>query len=247
MLNKKNTLITGCNRGIGKALLEKFIAHGSDIIACVRKSNHTFEKYCKKLRNKYKKKIIIIEIDFKKNNIEKEAEVKIKDIKKIDVLINNAGQNFNSIFLMTKQKDLEEQFKVNFLSQTQLTKVVLKKMIAKKKGAIINISSSVTRDFNQGRIAYTSSKAAMNSLTAILSKEVGRFNIRVNAIAPGLTKTRMFSTNFKNKQDENDILNRISLGRFGNSNDIANCALFLASDDSSYITGQTIFVDGGLH
>tara|TARA_B100000963_G_scaffold361760_1_gene399323 strand:+ start:8211 stop:8954 length:744 start_codon:yes stop_codon:yes gene_type:complete len=247
MLNKKNTLITGCNRGIGKALLEKFIANGSDIIACVRKSNHVFEKYCKKLRKKYKKEIVIIEIDFKKNNIEKEVEAKIKEIKKIDILINNAGQNFNSIFLMTNEKDFEDQFKVNFLSQTQLTKVILKKMISKKKGTIINISSSVTRDFNQGRVAYTSSKAAMNSLTAILSKEVGRFNIRVNAIAPGLTKTRMFSTNFKNKQDENDILNRISLGRFGNSNDIANCALFLASDDSSYITGQTIFVDGGLH
>lgn len=104
MLKKKNTLITGCNRGIGKALLEKFIAHGSDIIACVRKSNYTFENYCEKLKKKYNNNIIIVEIDFKSNNAEEDIEAKIRSIKKIDILINNAGKNLNSIFLMTKKR-----------------------------------------------------------------------------------------------------------------------------------------------
>ena len=129
--------------------------------------------------------------------------------------------------------------------ETTITQMITKLMIRKKKGTVINISSISADDGNEARSAYSASKAALQSLTKAMSKELGRFNIRANCIAPGLIDTKMLSENTK-PEIIKEMKNRISLARLGTSNEVANVALFLASDLSSYINGQIIRVDGGM-
>ena len=146
---------------------------------------------------------------------------------------------------MTSIKKLKETFETDFFSQTLFTQYILKSMIKKKSGSILYISSSSALDGNEGRSAYASAKAAMIAQAKVLSREVGIYNIRVNAIAPGLTNTDMMK---KNTPEEilNEVTSRISLKRIANPEEIANVALLLSSDLSSYITGQVIRVDGGM-
>ena len=146
---------------------------------------------------------------------------------------------------MTSNKKLKEIFETDFFSQTLFTQYILKSMIKKKSGSILYISSSSALDGNEGRSAYSSAKAAMITQAKVLSREVGIYNIRVNAIAPGLTNTDMMK---KNTSEEilNEVTSRISLKRIANPEEIANVALLLSSDLSSYITGQVIRVDGGM-
>jgi len=146
---------------------------------------------------------------------------------------------------MRSVKKLKELFEVNFFSQTIFTQYILKSMIKNKRGSIVYISSSSALDGNEGRSAYSSAKAAMIAQAKVLSREVGIYNIRVNTIAPGLTDTDMMR---KNTPEEilNEVTSRISLKRIANPEEIANVALLLSSDLSSYITGQVIRVDGGM-
>ena len=146
---------------------------------------------------------------------------------------------------MTSIKKLKELFETDFFSQTLFTQYILKSMIKKKSGSILYISSSSALDGNEGRSAYASAKAAMIAQAKVLSREVGIYNIRVNAIAPGLNNTDMMK---KNTPEEilNEVTSRISLKRIANPEEIANVALLLSSDLSSYITGQVIRVDGGM-
>jgi 3-oxoacyl-[acyl-carrier protein] reductase len=146
---------------------------------------------------------------------------------------------------MTSIKKFKEIFEVNFFSQALFTQYVLKAMIKNKKGSIVNISSTSGMDSNFGRSAYSASKAAMISQSKTLSKELGQYNIRVNTIAPGLTDTEMMQNNTP-KEVIKDVLENLSLKRLADPKEIANAALFLSSDLSSYITGQTIRVDGGM-
>jgi len=140
---------------------------------------------------------------------------------------------------------LKEIFQVNFFSQTIFTQYILKSMIKRKNGSIIYISSSSALDSNIGRSAYSASKAALISQSKTLSKELGSLNIRVNTIAPGLTNTDMMNEN-TSLEVIKEVTSNLSLKRIGEPNEIANLALFLASDLSSYITGQVIRIDGGM-
>ena len=146
---------------------------------------------------------------------------------------------------MTSVKKLKEIFETNFFAQTVFTQYILKSMIKKKNGSILYISSSSALDGNEGRSAYSSAKAAIIAQAKALSREVGMYNIRVNAIAPGLTDTDMMKENTP-KEIVNEVASRTSLRRIANPQEIANAALFLSSDLSSYITGQVIRVDGGM-
>jgi len=140
---------------------------------------------------------------------------------------------------------MEEVFRVNYFSQLSFTQIIVRTMSRKKGGAIINIASSAGLDHNKGRTAYSGSKAALISTTKIMAKELARNNIRVNAIAPGLTNTDML---FESTPDKilQETIARISMKRVGEPYEVANAAVFLASELSSYITGQVIRVDGGL-
>ena len=246
LLKSKTAVVTGCNKGIGKKILEVFSANGAAVFACVRNIDEQFESFINELKQKFNNQIIPIQFDLNDEKKIKEAANSIlTSNKSIDILVNNAATIHTSIFQMTSVKKLKELFEVNFFSQTIFTQYILKSMIKNKRGSIVYISSSSALDGNEGRSAYSSAKAAIIAQAKVLSRELGVHNIRVNSIAPGLTNTDMMK---KNHQEEivNEIVSRISLRRIANPEEIANVVLLLSSDLTSYITGQVIRADGGM-
>lgn len=246
LLKDKNVVITGANRGIGKKILEIFSENGATIFACVRNVDKEFINFVNFLKKKFNAKIITIKLDLSdEKNVKEAANEILKTQINIDILINNAATIYSALFQMTSVKKLKEIFDINFFSQTIFTQYILKSMIKKKSGSIIYISSSSALDGNQGRSAYSSTKAAVIAQAKVLSREVGIYNVRVNSIAPGLTDTDMMNEN-TDKNIIQKVTSEIDLRRIANPNEIANVALFLSSDLSSYITGQVIRVDGGM-
>ena len=246
LLDNKTVVLTGSNRGIGKKILEVFSMNGAKVFACVRENNDSFKSYVDQLEKKTKNQIIIIKLDLSnEEEIKNAANEIILSKVPIDILINNAGIIHNSIFQMTSIKKFKEIFDINFFSQVLFTQYILKSMVKNKKGSIVNISSTSGIDSNAGRSAYSASKAALISQSKALSRELGIHNIRVNTIAPGLTDTDMMKNNTTKNVIEN-VLENVSLKRLADPEEIANAVLLLSSDLSSYITGQTIRVDGGM-
>ena len=246
LLQNKTAVVTGCNRGIGKKIIEVFSSNGATIFACVRNIDDEFKSYIEDLKKKFSNEIIPIQFDLNKEDQIKEAANKILLSKKpIDILINNAATIHTAIFQMTSTKKLKEIFETNFFSQTIFTQYILKSMVKNKGGNILYISSSSGIDGNEGRSAYSSSKAAIIAQAKVLSRELGAHNIRVNAIAPGITDTKMLKENTP-KEVLNEVKLRTSLRRIADPKEIANAVLLLSSDLSSYITGQVIRVDGGM-
>ena len=245
LLKGKTAVITGCSRGIGFSILENFSSNGANIIACVRKKTDHFQESVQKLADRYKVKINVVSFDLQ---FEEEIERGLADLKKItnsvDILINNAGINQMSLFQMTSLKTFKNVFEINFFSVVNVTQKILKIMKKNSYSKIINISSNAVSLADAGRSAYTPSKAALVSLTEVLSKELSNYKINVNAIAPGLVNTDMM-TNTPKKVIEEAIKNT-PLNKVAQPNDVANTALFLASDNSNHITGETIYVTGGM-
>ena len=246
MLKSKAAVVTGCNKGIGKKILEVFSANGATVFACVRNIDEEFKSFLNELKQKFNNQIIPIQFDLNDEKKIKEAANSIlTSNKSIDILVNNAATIHTSIFQMTSVKKLKELFEVNFFSQTIFTQYILKSMIKNKRGSIVYISSSSALDGNEGRSAYSSAKAAIIAQAKVLSRELGVHNIRVNSIAPGLTNTDMMKENHREKI-VSEMISRISLRRIANPEEIANVVLLLSSNLTSYITGQVIRVDGGM-
>ncbi len=246
LLNNKVSIVTGCNRGIGKSILEIFSQNGANIIACVRKVDEQFSDYIIGLEKEYKNKITPVSFNFENiEEVKKAAKEIIEKNNNIEILVNNAGIIDTFLFQMTTEKNLKKIFEVNFFSQMIFTQLIVKGMMKNKKGNIVNISSSAAIDGNYGRSSYAASKAAIIANTKVISRELGAFNIRVNAVAPGTTNTDMLNKNSPKDLIE-DFVKRTSLRRVGNAEEIAKVVLFLSSDLSSYVTGQTIRVDGGI-
>ena len=246
LLKNKTAVVTGCNRGIGKKILEVFSANGARVFACVRNIDEEFKSFFNELKKNFNNQIIPIQFDLNDEKKIKEAANSIlTSNKSIDILVNNAATIHTSIFQMTSVKKLKELFEVNFFSQTIFTQYILKSMIKNKMGSIVYISSSSALDGNEGRSAYSSAKAAIIAQAKVLSRELGVHNIRVNSIAPGLTNTDMMKENHR-EEIVSEMVSRISLRRIANPEEIANVVLLLSSDLTSYITGQVIRVDGGM-
>lgn len=246
LLKKKTAVITGCNRGIGKKILELFSENGATIFACVRKNDDNFQKLVYELKTKNNTNIFPVELDLNSDeSVEKSAQMILKSDQTIDILINNAGIIHDSLFQMTTIEDLKKIFQINYFSLTKFTQYILKSIIKKKGGSIVYIASTSALDNTIGRNAYSSTKAAIISQAHTLSREVGKFNIRVNSVSPGLTDTEMMSKNTPEKILK-DIVSNLSLKRVANPEEIAKVVLFLSSDLSSYVTGQNIRVDGGM-
>ena len=246
LLKNKTAVITGCNRGIGKKILEIFSENGATIFACVRKNDDNFQKLINDLKKKNNTNIFQVELDLNsEESVEKSAQMILKSNQTIDILINNAGIIHNSLFQMTTIDNLKKIFQINYFSLTKFTQYILKSIIKKKTGSIVYIASTSALDNTIGRNAYSSTKAAIISQAHTLSREVGRFNIRVNSVSPGLTETEMMSKNTPEKT-LNDIVSNLSLKRIADPKEIAKVVLFLSSDLSSYVTGQNIRVDGGM-
>ena len=245
LLKNKLALITGANRGIGLSILKKFSENGADIIACARNKNKEFEQLIFDISKKYQNKITPVYFDLSQENEIKHGIEKINTISnKIEIIVNNAGINQVSLFQMTSIKKIKEIFDINFFSHLQLTQKLMKIMIKNKKGSIINISSNAAVECDAGRAGYASSKAALIAFTKVLSKELGSFNIRVNAVAPGLTNTSMMGKDISKKVIE-EATKRVALKRLAEPEEISEVVTFLGSDLSRYISGEVIFVTGG--
>ena len=245
MIKNKTVLITGANRGIGLAIVEKFVKNECNIIACSRKGNDISLKKLNEISNKFPNKIKIYNFDLTKTNeIEESCNKILEENKKIDILINNAGQNHVALFLMTKIQKFKEIFEVNFFSHLVITQKIAKNMIKNKTGSIINIASNAASEVDIGRAAYATSKASIITFTKILAKELGSYGIRVNSISPGLTNTDMMNDGISEKIMSKTI-KKIPLKRVAQPDEVANTCLFLASDLSAYITGENIYITGG--
>jgi len=245
ILENKLALITGANRGIGLSILKKFSENGANIIACARSKNNKFEQLVLDISKKFKNKITPVYFDLSQENEVEQGIEKINAISnKIDIIVNNAGINQVSLFQMTSIKKIKEIFDINFFSPLRLTQKLMKIMIRNKKGSIINISSNAAKECDAGRVGYASSKAALIAFTKVLSKELGSFNIRVNAVAPGLTNTDMMGKDVSKKIIE-EAIKRVALKRPAEPEEISDVVAFLGSDLSSYISGEVIFVTGG--
>ena len=245
-LKNQIAVVTGASKGIGLSLVEEFSKNNCNIWACARTKTNEFIDYCKKLEDQ--NNIFVRPIFFDLNDYN-EIKFKIdhinKNSEKIDHLINNAGVLNNSLFQMTEIENFKTIFEVNFFSQIYLSQLIIKKMIKQKKGNIINISSTSSQDNDFGRSAYSSSKAALNSISKVMSKELSRFNIKVNVIAPGLVDTNLMRDNTEKKYLD-DTVSKLNVKRIASPEEISKLALYLSSDDSSYISGEIIRIDGGM-
>lgn len=247
LLKGKHTIITGCNRGIGKAILKAFAQNGANIFACMRTVSSEVKEELEQLAEKYSVEIIPVCFDLCHENDMKQAIAEIRKKRcPIDILVNNAGAiSENVLFQMTPISNMRELFEVNFFAQMQLIQYVSRLMQRNETGgSIIQMASIAALDGAPGQLEYVGSKAALVGATRTLAREFGKDGIRVNAIAPGVIDTDM-----GNKMADTlskDLIDHSALTRLGKPEEVANAAVFLASDLSSYITGQIIRVDGGI-
>lgn len=245
LLENKTSVITGCSRGIGKAILEDFAKHGSNVIAVVRSENMEFCEYCKNLSEKYQVSIDLVYADFRSDdNVRQAAKSILKMKRKIDVLVNNIGiANPLSMLTMTKMETIRETFQINLFSALLFTQLIGKSMIRNRNGSVVFLSSSAAFDGGSS-LEYSASKAAIIGAVKRLAIEFGNFHIRINAVAPGLTDTDM--GNSMSPEDDEIAISRNVMGRKAKPDEIADVVLFLASELSRFMTGQVLRVDGGL-
>jgi 3-oxoacyl-[acyl-carrier protein] reductase len=247
MLKNKKAVITGASSGIGKEIAKEFIKNNADVVIIgtnAEKLEKTLNEL-QELKTDSKQKIVSKQLDVSKfSDVNIALEDILKDFQDIDILINNAGITKDNLLLRMSEQDWDRVIDVNLKSIYNTCKAVIRPMMKKRSGKIINVTSVVGLIGNAGQANYAASKAGMIGFTKSLAKELAKKNIHVNAIAPGFIETQM--TDVLPEKIKEELLNAIPLGRLGEPKDIAKVALFLASDMSNYITGQVIAVDGGM-
>ncbi|MFH1441083.1 MAG: 3-oxoacyl-[acyl-carrier-protein] reductase [Candidatus Omnitrophota bacterium] len=242
-LANKVALITGGARGIGRQIALLFAKEGADIVIGDVNSQET-EKTCHDIES-LGRKALGLELDVTTFAKVEESVNKILDkFTKIDILINNAGITRDGLLLRMNESDWDSVISVNLKGTFNCTKAVSKVMIKQRSGKIVNIASIIGIIGNAGQANYSASKAGIIALTKTAAKELAIRNINVNAVAPGFIQTDM--TAKLPEELKQKMLGVIPLAKFGNAEDVANVCLFLSSEESAYITGQTIIVDGGM-
>lgn len=240
----KVALITGGTRGIGKQIAIMFAKEGYDVAITYRKENEELENAKREIEaNNVKCLAVQGDISIFENCKEVVQKI-IEVLGRIDVLVNNAGITKDMLILRMNEEDFKQVVDVNLNGTFNMTKNVIQYMMKARTGRIINISSVVGISGNAGQTNYAASKAGIIGFTKSLAKEVASRNILVNAIAPGFISTDM--TGVLKDEIKDEIIKNIPLKRAGTPDDVAKVVRFLASDDSSYITGQVINVDGGM-
>ncbi len=240
----KVALITGASRGIGKEIAIALAKDGFNIALNCRKENESVLEIKEKLEN-FNVKCLVVEGDISNfDDTSLIAKKTIEEFGKIDVLVNNAGITKDMLILKMKEEDFTNVLNVNLVGTFNMTKNVVGYMMKAKSGRIINVSSVVGVSGNAGQANYSASKAGIIGFTKSLAKELASRNILVNAVAPGFIETDM--TNMLKDEVKDRILQQIPLKRIGKAEEVANVVKFLSSNDSSYITGQVIQIDGGM-
>ena len=244
LLEGKNILITGGSRGIGKSIVEVLFNNGANVGFTFSSSQSAANEIAKNLNSSSQKCIAYKSDASKLDQCENLVESFLNDFETIDVLINNAGITKDNLLMRMSEDDFDKVMEVNLKSVFNMTKACQRVFLKNRKGSIINMSSVVGVKGNAGQSNYAASKAGIIGFSKSIAQELGSRSIRCNVIAPGFIKTEM-TDNLSDSLIESWTEN-IPLKRPGESNDVANLCLFLASDLSSYITGQVINVDGGL-
>ena len=240
----KCALITGATRGIGKQIAITLAKQGYNIALNYRKENEELENTKKEIE-KIGVQILAVKGDVANfEDCENFVKQVIERFGQIDVLVNNAGITKDMLLMRMKKEDFEQVIDTNLVGTFIVTKNVVPYMMKARSGRIINISSVVGISGNAGQTNYSASKAGIIGFTKSLAKEIASRNILVNAVAPGFIETNM--TDVLKDDVKQEIAKNIPLKRMGTTQDVANVVKFLASDDSSYITGQVINVDGGM-
>jgi len=243
MINLKNTnvVLTGATGGIGNSILEKLLEAEANVLA-----TGTNDEKLNSITNKHKL-AKVEKFDISKHNEIENFVNKVSDKfeNKVDILINNAGVTSDNLSIRMKEEEWKKVIDINLTATFLLSKNFLKKMLKNKKGKIITIASVVGHTGNIGQANYTASKAGLIAMSKSFALEYGKKNINVNCVSPGFIKTEM-----TNKIDENykdTLKSKIPMARFGDPKDVANTVIFLCSNLSDYITGETIHVNGGMY
>ena len=244
LLAGKTALITGASRGIGKAIALRFALEGADIAITNIVDDEEFRTAIKEIEKLGVKAKGYVSNAASFDDSQRVINDVVKDFTRIDILVNNAGITKDTLLMRMTEDQWDAVIAVNLKSVFNLTKAVLQTMLKQRSGSIINMSSVVGVSGNAGQSNYSASKAGILGFTKSVAKEVGSRNIRCNAIAPGFILTEM--TEKLPEDVKKDWAEKIPLKRGGTPEDVANTCLFLASDLSSYVTGQTIHVCGGM-
>ena len=240
-LKDTNVVLTGATGGIGNSILEKLVDAEANVIA-----TGTNEEKLSAIKNKFQS-VKVEKFDISKHQeIENFINKATNELgNKIDILINNAGVTSDNLSIRMKEEEWKKVIDINLTSTFLLSKNAIKKMLKNKKGKIINITSVVGHTGNIGQANYTASKAGLVAMSKSFALEYGKKNINVNCVSPGFITTDM--TNKIDKNYKEILKSRIPLDRFGDPKDVANTVLFLCSNLSDYITGETIHVNGGMY
>lgn len=237
-------MITGGARGIGKEIVEKFLKNGATVYFIDLNPGEFMDSYTSLAKEAG------CEVHFKQANVANEEEITsvlkeiISECGKVDILVNNAGITRDGLIFRMDSKDWHDVLTINLTSAFYISKVIAQHMISKKSGSIINVASVVGVHGNAGQCNYSASKAGMIGLTKSLAKEVAARTIRVNAVAPGYIDTPM--TEKLSDKIKDQVINTIPMKRMGQPEEISDVILFLASDLSTYVTGEVIGIDGGM-
>ena len=239
-LKNKKVLITGASGGIGNSLVEKFDSLGAEIIA-TGTNEEKLKNLSKKFSNIQTEKFKLDEhtkIEEFINNVDKK-------LNGLDILVNNAGITLNNISIRLTEENWKRVLDINLTASFLMCKYAIKKMLKKKYGKIINITSIVGHTGNLGQANYAASKAGIIAFSKSLSLEYAKKNININCVSPGFIKTEM--TDKINEEFKKSLISKIPSGDLGTGEDVSNCVAFLASDMARYINGETIHVNGGMY
>jgi 3-oxoacyl-[acyl-carrier protein] reductase len=240
----KTAMITGCNRGLGRALMDKFASEHFNIVACARKQTDEFTTICHEIADTYHVQVTPLYFDLTEPAQIETAMAELEAMgMDIDVLINNAGMNITKPLLTTDYEDLMTCFRVNYFAPVMISKAVANLMVHQGQGCIVNITSIVGLGQQPGGSCYGASKAALNRFTISAAQELAPMGVRVNAIACGPMDSEMFYSLPENLQKK--WTKSIALKRLAQKEEIVNIVYLLASEQASYMVGQIVRVDGG--